>query len=161
MPSEPPPRHRDFATPEALEAFGGEIAVRLEAGEAVCLDGPLGAGKTTLARGLVRALMQDVEIEVPSPTFTLVQFYAAPRLPLAHLDLYRLKRPEEALELGLDEALDEGAGVIEWSGRLAGRLPPERLEVVLGPVAVGAVEGRRASWRGFGRWRDKAHALAA
>jgi tRNA threonylcarbamoyladenosine biosynthesis protein TsaE len=158
---DPEPYRRDFATPQALEAFGAAIAARLEPGEAVCLDGPLGAGKTTLARGLVRALMGEDGIEVPSATFTLVQLYAAPRLPLAHLDLYRLTRPEEAFELGLDEALDGGAAVIEWSERLAGQLPGERLEVVLAAVAVDAAEGRRAAWRGFGRWRDKAHALAA
>jgi tRNA threonylcarbamoyladenosine biosynthesis protein TsaE len=160
VPPDPEPFQRDFATTEALEAFGGEIATRLEPGEAVCLDGPLGAGKSTLARGLVRALMEDDAIEVPSPTFTLVQLYDTPRLPIAHLDLYRLKLPEEAFELGLDDALDAGAAVIEWSVRLTGQLPSERLEVDLEAVQVGEAEGRRASWRGFGRWRDKAHALA-
>ena len=158
--SEPAAHVRDFATPQALEAFGAAIAVRLEPGEAVCLDGPLGAGKTTLARGLVRALMHDDDLEVPSPTFTLVQVYAAPHLPLAHLDLYRLKRPEEAFELGLDEALDEGAAVIEWSERLDGQLPAERLEVALAPFEASSGEGRRARWRGYGRWQDKARTLA-
>ena len=81
---------------------GGES---LRAGEAVCLSGPLGAGKSTLARALVRALTTPDE-EVPSPTFTLVQFYEGPRLDVAHFDLYRLSDPDEAYEIGLDEALE-------------------------------------------------------
>src|SRR5271170_4125863 len=83
--------------------LGAAIATELRRHEAVCLSGPLGAGKSTLARGLIQALAGE-PVEVPSPTFTLVQTYATPRLTIAHFDLYRLTKPDEVAELGLDEA---------------------------------------------------------
>jgi tRNA threonylcarbamoyladenosine biosynthesis protein TsaE len=115
---------------DAMAALGAGIASRLRAGDAVLLFGPLGAGKSTLARGLVRALV-GADAEVPSPTFTLVQYYASPTLRLAHLDLYRLKSPEEVFEIGLEEAMAEGAVVIEWPERLGGALPIDRLDIVI------------------------------
>ena len=144
-----------FASPEALEAFGGRLARGLGLGEAICLFGPLGAGKSTLARGLVRALTRPDE-DVPSPTFTLMQPYQGPDFPLAHFDLYRLRRPEEAFEIGLDEALDVGAVVVEWSERLEGALPPERLDVRLEIADEG---GRLATLRGHGVWTGREHDL--
>ena len=144
-----------FASPEALEAFGADIARHLRAGEAVCLSGPLGAGKSTLARGLIRALT-SLEQEVPSPTFTLMQTYESPGLTVAHFDLYRLKRAEEAFELGLDEALEIGAVVVEWSERLEDAAPANRLEVRLEIAEDG---GRLASWRGHGVWTGREYDL--
>lgn len=135
----------------ATARLGAAIARVVQPGEAVCLSGPLGAGKSTLARALVRALTTPDE-DVPSPTFTLVQFYDGPRLKVAHFDLYRLSNPDEAYEIGLDEALDEGAAVIEWPQRLQGRLPADRLDVEIGLAEAGrsvrltphgAWEGRR------------------
>ena len=114
---------------EATGALGARIAPLLAPGEAVLLYGPLGMGKSTLARGLIRALTRPDE-DVPSPTFTLVQFYETTP-PIAHFDLYRLSRPEEAFEIGLDEALDDGAALIEWPERLGSYLPAQRLEVRL------------------------------
>ena len=108
----------------ATARLGAAVARSLAIGDAICLWGPLGAGKSTLARGLIRALTRADE-EVPSPTFTLVQFYVAPTLKLAHFDLYRLTRADEAHEIGLDEALDDGAAIIEWPERLEGHLPCE------------------------------------
>ena len=140
-----------LADEAATARRGASIARLLQAGETVCLSGPLGAGKSTLARALVRALTTPDE-DVPSPTFTLVQFYEGPRLKVAHFDLYRLSDPDEAYEIGLDEALDEGAAVIEWPERLEGRLPPDRLDVEIGLSGAGrsvrltphgAWEGRR------------------
>jgi len=140
-----------LADEAASARVGAAIARVLQAGEAVCLSGPLGAGKSTLARALIRALTAPDE-DVPSPTFTLVQFYEGRRLRIAHFDLYRLTSPDEAYEIGLDEALDDGAAVIEWPERLEGRLPPDRLDVEIGLLDVGrslrltphgAWEGRR------------------
>ena len=131
--------------------LGAAIAAELRRHEAVCLSGPLGAGKSTLARGLIQALAGDA-IEVPSPIFTLVQTYATPRLAVAHFDLYRLEKPEEVAELGLDEALDEGAAVIEWPDKLGHHLPHDRLDVEL------YIDGarRRAQLRAHGAWEDRA-----
>lgn len=137
----------------ATERLGAAIALALKPGEAVCLSGPLGAGKSTLARALVRALTTPDE-DVPSPTFTLVQFYEG-SLKVAHFDLYRLTSPDEAYEIGLDEALDDGAAVIEWPERLEGRLPPDRLDIdiTLGDDGEGARHARltaHGAWEGRG-----------
>jgi tRNA threonylcarbamoyladenosine biosynthesis protein TsaE len=131
----------------ATARLGAAIAQRLRAGESVCLSGPLGAGKSTLARALIRALTRADE-DVPSPTFTLVQFYEGLDLKIAHFDLYRLTSPDEAYEIGLDEALDDGAAVIEWPERLDGRLPADRLDVEIGLK----VAGREARLTAYGSW---------
>jgi tRNA threonylcarbamoyladenosine biosynthesis protein TsaE len=117
-----------LADEAATQALGRALALVLRPRDAVCLTGPLGAGKSTLARALIRALTTPDE-EVPSPTFTLVQFYETAAFPLAHFDLYRLTDPDEAHEIGLDEALDDGVALIEWPQRLEGRLPRNRLDI--------------------------------
>ncbi len=137
---------------EATERLGRAVAARLAAGEAVCLYGPLGAGKSTLARALVRALTSEDE-EVPSPTFTLVQGYDGPRFPIAHFDLYRLRSPDEAYEIGLDEALDAGAALIEWPERLEGALPADRLDIHLEPGQ--SERARIARIEGVGAWKGR------
>lgn len=138
---------------EATTALGRAVAPRLAPGEAVLLYGPLGMGKSTLARGLIRALAGEDE-DVPSPTFTLVQFYETTP-PIAHFDLYRLTRPDEAFEIGLDEALDVGAALIEWPERLgddpARALGPDRLTITLAEAG----EGRHATVSGAGAWAIK------
>ena len=143
----------DLTDAEATTALGEAVAPRLEPGEAVLLYGPLGMGKSTLARGLIRALAGEDE-DVPSPTFTLVQFYETDP-PIAHFDLYRLSRPEEAFEIGLDEALDVGAALIEWPERLgddpARALGPDRLTITLEERG----EGRHATVSGAGAWAEK------
>jgi tRNA threonylcarbamoyladenosine biosynthesis protein TsaE len=130
--------------------LGAAIARALQPREAICLTGPLGAGKSTLARGLIRALA-GADTEAPSPTFTLVQTYETSGFPLAHFDLYRLERPEEVLELGLDEALDDGAAVIEWAEKLAHHLPADRLDVELWLDG----EARRARLIPHGAWEER------
>ena len=140
----------DLPDAEATERLGAALAVALKSGEAVCLTGPLGAGKSTLARALVRALTTPHE-DVPSPTFTLVQFYSGLHFPLAHFDLYRLERADEAFEIGLDEALEEGAVVIEWPERLGGRLPEDRLDI---DIAFDG-EGRIARLEPHGAWKGR------
>jgi tRNA threonylcarbamoyladenosine biosynthesis protein TsaE len=138
----------------ATQALGRAVAGALRPGEAVCLYGPLGAGKSTLARALVRALTTPDE-DVPSPTFTLVQFYEGARLNVAHFDLYRLASPDEAYEIGLDEALDDGAAVIEWPERLEGRLPHDRLDIEIGLSDDGDSQGRTARLAGHGGWEGR------
>ncbi len=119
--------------PLADEAATADLGARLAAasrpGDIIALHGDLGAGKTTLARGLIRALAGP-ETDVPSPTFTLVQTYATPALPVWHFDLYRLEHPDEARELGMEEAVD-GLCLVEWPERLGSDIPLRRLEVRL------------------------------
>ncbi|MFZ5668385.1 MAG: tRNA (adenosine(37)-N6)-threonylcarbamoyltransferase complex ATPase subunit type 1 TsaE [Pseudomonadota bacterium] len=134
----------------ATARLGADVAAALRPGEAVCLSGPLGAGKSTLARALVRALTTPDE-DVPSPTFTLVQFYETPTFPLAHFDLYRLETAGEAYEIGLDEALEGGAAVIEWPERLGGRLPDDRLDIEIAFEG----DGRRARLTPHGAWKGR------
>jgi tRNA threonylcarbamoyladenosine biosynthesis protein TsaE len=138
-----------LADEAATARLGAAIARQLRAGEAVCLSGPLGAGKSTLARAMIRALTTAHE-DVPSPTFTLVQFYEG-RLKIAHFDLYRLTNPNEAYEIGLDEALEDGAVVIEWPERLAGRLPADRLDIEIELRG----EGRAARLTPHGAWEGR------
>ena len=131
----------------ATEALGGRIAAGLGIGDAVALRGDLGAGKTTLSRAILRAL--GVTESVPSPTFTLVQTYETPGLAVRHYDLYRIQNPRELDELGLEEALEDGAVLIEWPENAGNRLPGDTLHVVLtttGPQA------RRADIAGPARW---------
>ena len=141
-----------LADETATARLGEAIARVLRPGDTVCLSGPLGAGKSTLARALVRALTTPGE-DVPSPTFTLVQFYEGPRLKVAHFDLYRLNDPDEAYEIGLDEALDEGAALIEWPERLQGRLPADRLDVEI--ALADEAEGRRVRMTPHGAWEGR------
>jgi tRNA threonylcarbamoyladenosine biosynthesis protein TsaE len=110
-------------------ALGERLAEHARPGDVIALHGDLGAGKTTLARALIRRLAGP-ETEAPSPTFTLVQTYQTPGLTIWHFDLYRLNDPREARELGMEEAI-EGLSLIEWPERLGRDLPLARLEVRL------------------------------
>lgn len=153
----PETRAIDLPDADATARLGAAVAARLEPGETVLLYGPLGMGKSTLARGLIRALTRPDE-DVPSPTFTLVQFYESDP-PVAHFDLYRLTRPDEAAEIGLDEALDDGCAVIEWPERLgddpAGWVGKDVLTIALTERG----EGRCATVSGAGAWEAKSRDL--
>lgn len=122
----------------------------MEPGDVVCLFGNLGAGKTTLSRGAIEAWVGAAE-EAPSPTYTLVQTYDGPRGELWHVDLYRLKQPDDAWELGLEDAFAYAACLIEWPERLGGQLPRDRLDIALAPDS----EGRMAMLNAHGAWREK------
>ncbi len=140
---------------EAASARLGEaVAAELRRGDAVCLSGPAGAGKSTVARAVIRALTAPDE-EVPSPTFTLVQTYAGPDFPVAHFDLYRLRSAEEARELGVEDAVADGAALIEWPERLDEPPSPDRLDIELHPWSPHEDRGRRARITPHGSWRER------
>jgi tRNA threonylcarbamoyladenosine biosynthesis protein TsaE len=119
-----------LANEVATESLGAALAMRLKPGDVVGLKGDLGAGKTTLARAIIRAAADDPDLIVPSPTFTLVEVYETPRGAYWHFDLYRLEAPEQVYELGWEEALAEGIVLLEWPERL-GPLLPQHLSVTL------------------------------
>ena len=112
-----------LADPAATEAFGARLAALARPGDVIALTGPLGAGKTSIARGLLSAL--GLEGEAPSPSFAIVQPYAPPevRFPVLHVDLYRIDEPGEIEELGLDEALSDSLLIVEWPERAPGMWP--------------------------------------
>lgn len=116
----PMPIH--LADEAATQRLGRLLAGAVQAGDVIALDGPLGAGKTTLVRALVAELGGD-PAEVASPTFTLLNRYVA-RLPVVHVDAYRLQGPGALAGLGFDELAEEGIGVVEWAERVATALPP-------------------------------------
>jgi tRNA threonylcarbamoyl adenosine modification protein YjeE len=130
----PPEQH--LPTVAATEALGRWLAVQARAGDILLLDGPLGAGKTTLVRAFVAGLGGDPRV-VASPTFTLLHHYAA-QLPIAHVDAYRLEHPGQLVALGFDEIVDEGIGIIEWAERVAPAIDPARAwRVVLAHTGSG------------------------
>ena len=129
-----------LADEDATRRLGDDIAAILRPGDALLLSGDLGMGKTTLARAIIRALAGDDGLDVPSPTFTLVQHYDG-RVPVRHFDLYRVASPDELEELGLAEALAEGAALVEWPERTGDALPAEAVMVRLTEEGAGrAVE---------------------
>jgi tRNA threonylcarbamoyl adenosine modification protein YjeE len=133
--------------------LGADLAPALRAGDVLALAGDLGAGKSTLARALIRALAGDKALDVPSPTFTLAQSYAT-RPPVHHLDLYRLSGADELDELGLDEMLAEGAALVEWPDRAGDRLPADTVRVALsqhGSGRLATIAGDGPAFRRIGR----------
>jgi tRNA threonylcarbamoyladenosine biosynthesis protein TsaE len=129
----------------ATEALAARIAARLRRGDVVLLEGPLGAGKSALARALLRALLRDKALDVPSPTFTLVQTYESPLGPVAHFDLWRLDGPGAVLELGWDEARD-GVVLVEWPDRLGELRPTDALTIALAHAGADARTARIEGW---------------
>ena len=117
----------------ATAALAQRMAPCLGPGDVVALSGGLGAGKTSFARALIRALsaVEEAEREVPSPTFTLVQSYETPAGRIHHFDLYRIQSSDELIEIGWDEALADGIVLVEWPDRAGGLLPAARLDITL------------------------------
>lgn len=111
-----------------------KAAAKLQPGLPVLLRGNLGAGKTVFARSMIRALSADPNLEVPSPTFTLVQTYDTQKGVIWHFDLYRLEDPEEIHELGWEEAMAEGLVIVEWPERLGTFAPAQYLDISLKAV---------------------------
>ena len=139
----------DLPDEAATAAFAARISALAAPGDIIALKGDLGSGKTTFARGFIRA-RGGLE-EVPSPTFTLVQVYELGSAMVWHFDLYRVTSPEEAWELGIEDAFAEGISLIEWPERLGPLMPPRRLEIefLFGdqPEARRAVLGAGEGWR--------------
>lgn len=134
----------------ATERLGAALAGKLRTRDVVALEGGLGAGKTTLARAILREASGDPALIVPSPTFTLAEVYDTPKGIFWHFDLYRLEAPEQVFELGWEEARADGIALVEWPARLGPLLPKERLTVTL------TIEGdeRRATLDGEARFAD-------
>lgn len=109
---------RDLPDLAAMSAFGAAIAAQVQPGDVVALSGGLGAGKTTLARAILDALGHKGE--VPSPTFTIIEAYDTTRIPVVHADFYRLERPDEVEQLGLDDYREGGVLIAEWPENAGG-----------------------------------------
>lgn len=118
----------EFKDERSLELFAQTLAPQLIQGDVLFLNGPLGVGKSTFARSLIRFMAKDPHLTVPSPTFTLVQTYATKPYPLWHFDLYRIKDPQELFELGYEEALALGILLIEW--------PEKAISLGLAPTLI-------------------------
>ena len=134
----------------ATSSCAAAQAAWLEPGDFVALIGDLGAGKTTFARGLIRALVKAPDLEAPSPTFTLMQIYEAPRGPVVHADFYRLRGARELENLGWDEAIAGAIAIVEWAERIVEALPADRLEVRIGFDPARGPDARVLELRGFG-----------
>ena len=134
------------------EAVGAKLAAVLRAGDVITLEGPLGAGKTSIARGLLAAL--GLIGEAPSPSFAIVQPYAPPEvaLPVVHVDLYRIDDADELEELGLDEALYDSALLVEWPDRAGSEAWPDALRLTLAIEPDGA---RRLTWEAPAAWERR------
>lgn len=132
-----------LADARATEALGQRLAKVAQPGDCLLLSGPIGAGKSTLARAFIRARC-GAEEEVPSPTFTLVQVYDGGGCDIWHADLYRLTHPDEVWELGLDEAFDRAICLVEWPDRLGRHVPSGAMHLAL----EAAGDGRRVVIRG-------------
>ena len=149
-----------LADEQATRRLVADVAGLIEPGDLITLSGDLGAGKTTFARALIRHLAGDETIEVPSPTFTLMQAYDLPRFPLVHADLYRLSGPGELAELGFDDLSPATVTLLEWPDRAGSVLPPDRLDVALTLSPQEGASFRNARVTGYGKLAGRAERIA-
>lgn len=145
----------------ALQRLVVDIAMALQPGDLITLSGDLGAGKTTFARALIRHLAEDPEIEVPSPTFTLMQLYELPRFTVVHADLYRLSGPGELAELGFEDLPETAVILVEWPDRAAGFLPPDRLDMAFTLAPNLGPEVRNVRITGYGTAAERVEHFGA
>ena len=145
----------------ATIALAEDIASLLKRGDTVTLAGDLGAGKTTLARALIRKLMDDPAIEAPSPTFTLMQIYENDAMRVVHADFYRINSAEELSGLGWDEAVEDAIVLVEWAERAPEVIPPDRLEVRLSFADAEDREARRVTVSGHGAFSPRLSSFKA
>ena len=146
---------------EALHRLVQDIAIALEPGDLITLSGDLGAGKTTFARALIRHLAGDPSVEVPSPTFTLMQTYDLPRFTLVHADLYRVVESSELAELGFEDLPTGAVILLEWPDRAAGLLPADRLDIEIMLAPQLGPEHRHLSITSYGTFAPRAERMAA
>ncbi len=142
-------------SPDDTARFADRIADFLRAGDLVTLSGDLGVGKTTFARALVRRLAGDPGLDVPSPTFTLMQLYDTPAFPVVHADLYRIRSAGELAELGWDEASEGALLLVEWAERIGDALPGDRLDITLAIDPDAPETARTAVVTGFGHFATR------
>ena len=140
----------DLTDEAATIGLAANVAHWIKPGDLVTLSGDLGAGKTTFARALIRALMRDPNLEVPSPTFTLMQIYEGGSYPIVHADLYRIARPEELAELGWEEAAEGALVVVEWPEHAGLYLTGDRLDIAFSMDAARDPNYRAATLTGLG-----------
>jgi N-acetylmuramate 1-kinase len=150
----------NLANEQATARFAADIACALEPGDLVTLSGDLGAGKTTFARALIRYLAGDDTIEVPSPSFTLLQTYELPRFTIVHADLYRLSSAGELSEIGFDDLTEDTVVLMEWPDRAAGLLPSDRLDISLTLAPAAGVDVRHARCTGYGSFAKRAERIS-
>ncbi len=146
----------------ATIALARDVASWIRPTDLVTLSGDLGAGKTTFARALIRALMRDADLEVPSPTFTLMQIYEGGSYPIVHADLYRIMRPDELAELGWEEAAEGALVIVEWPERAGPYLTADRLDIAFAIDAAHGADHRTATLTGVGSFAPRlalAHAI--
>lgn len=140
----------DLPDEKATAALAHHIAEFIGAGDLVTLSGDLGAGKTAFARALIRHLCDDEDLDVPSPSFTLMQVYVGPKYQIVHADLYRIASPEELVELGWDEASEGSLVLLEWPERAADVLDADRLDIAFYVDAAQGEGWRRVKLSGYG-----------
>jgi tRNA threonylcarbamoyl adenosine modification protein YjeE len=145
---------------EATRRLAIDLAAALEPGDLVTLSGDLGAGKTAFARALIRYLVDNQNLAVPSPSFTLMQVYDLPPFPLAHADLYRLEGPGELAELGFDGLPKNTVVLLEWPDRAAGFLPPDRLDIAFTLAPQRGPDFRHARITGYGAFAARVERMA-
>jgi N-acetylmuramate 1-kinase len=145
----------------ATHHFMRDIALALQPGDLITLSGDLGAGKTTFARALIRYLAGDESIEVPSPTFTLIQTYELDDFPIVHADLYRLRASSELAELGFDDLPEDALVLLEWPDRAAGFLPADRLDIAFTISPQHGETFRNVRVTGYGTFAARAERMAA
>jgi len=150
-----------LADESATDRLANDLSAVLVPGDLLTLSGDLGAGKTTLARAVIRALAGDDRIEVPSPTFTFLQLYELPRFPVVHADLYRVTTLAELAELGWEEASEGAAVMVEWPDRAAALIQADRLDVALALAPDLGPTFRRVRLTGYGLWANRLTRLRA
>jgi N-acetylmuramate 1-kinase len=150
-----------LADEQATRALMVDVAAVIEPGDLITLSGDLGAGKTTFARALIRYLAGDAAVEVPSPSFTLMQAYELPRFTLVHADLYRLSGPGELAELGFEDMPEGAVTLLEWPDRAAGALPANRLDIALTLSPAQGPNFRHARITGYGSFASRAERIMA